>query len=242
MFTKVTLDYNKNLFNDLLQMTEFEDITKGRKGAILVDISNNLIPLVRTTTRYVKPSQTFKPLHHDIIKKIRNITNIEEIKFNNALIEVYDNQYCTMGFHSDQALDLAEESYIAIYSCYEIPQNNPRKLIIQNKLTNKQTEIIMEHNSVVLFNLPTNKRHLHKMILDNPKEDNRWLGITFRESKTFIHFVNKIPFLGDNILTLANDHEIKNFYQLRGKENKSIEYKYPEINYTISPSDILPVK
>lgn len=242
MFAKLTLDNKKNLFSELFHTTEFEDITHGRKGAVLVDIRKAHIPLVRTTTKYTKPAQKFNTLHYDIIDKIRKKSNIENIAFNNALIELYDTQYCTMGFHSDQSLDLADDSYIAIYSCYENLPQNPRKLIIQDKITNKQSEIILDHDSVVLFNISTNQRHLHKIILENNHDNNRWLGITFRLSKTFIHFVDNVPFLGNNMLKIADNDETKNFYQLRSKENKSIEYKYPEINYTISNSDLLHVQ
>jgi hypothetical protein len=38
---------------------------------------------------------------------------------------------------------------------------------------------------------------------------------------------------------LANEEEMKEFYNLRHKENKNIVFEYPEINYTISESDII---
>ena len=242
MFTKIILDYKKNLFQKLSEITDFENIIKGREGAVLVDVKNDLIPLVRTTTKYLKPAQKFKSIHYDIVEQIKEKANISDIKFNNALIEIYDSSYCKMGFHSDQALDLADNSYIAIYSCYENYQdiNQSRKLIIKNKKTEESSEIIMEHNSVILFPLSTNQHHLHKIILEN-NNDNRWLGITFRLAKTFIHHINEIPFFyqTDNVLTLANKEESGNFYKLRGKENKSLEFKYPKFNYTVSISDTL---
>ena len=40
----------------------------------------------------------------------------------------------TMKYHSDQALDLADNSYICIFSCYDNPINL-RTLRIKNKLT-----------------------------------------------------------------------------------------------------------
>ncbi len=251
MFTKVILDYKDNLFSELSEITKFEDITKGRDGAVLVDTENSLIPLVRTTTKYIRPPQRFQSIHYDIMEKInekvKETINLDDIHFNNALIEVYDCKYHKMGFHSDQALDLAEDSYIAIYSCYENVQNvkrsSLRKLIIKNKETDKSSEIIMEHNSVIIFSLQTNRQHLHKIILENINENNRWLGITFRLSKTFINHIDNTPFIynTDNILTLANKEETIKFYKLRGEENKSLDFKYPEFNYTISVSDTLPI-
>ncbi len=243
MFTKIILDYDADLFSELQNTTNFENITKGRKGAVLVDIENDLIPTVRTTSKYLNPAQKFNSIHYDIMEKIKEKTNINKLKFNNALIEIYDNSYSTMGFHSDQALDLEGDSYIAIYSCYADSNLNPRKLIIKNKITNKLSEILMNHNSVILFNLTTNQEHLHKIILDNINKDNQWLGITFRLSKTFIQHIDDIPYIypTNNILRLANDLETKEFYKLRSEENKNIESKYPEINYSISPSDLIKV-
>lgn len=239
MFTKIILDYKNNLFAELMESVEFENITNGRKSAVLVNMCNNLIPIVRTTTKYQKPVQEFKQIHYDVIKNIKE--NINNIQFNNALIELYDNRYCSMGFHSDQALDLADDSYIAVYSCYENnDENNFRKLIVKNKVNGDMSQIVMNHNSVILFDLNTNQQYLHKIILENNKINNKWIGITFRMSKTFINYCDGIPFFdnSDNILRLANDEEIKNFYKMRSQENREVNYKYPNLNYTISPSDL----
>ena len=130
-----------------------------------------------------------------------------------------------MGFHSDQALDLADNSYIAIYSCYEkqdiyVNLSNLRKLVLKNKKTSELSEIMMEPNSVIIFSTEFNKQYLHKIILENntntntnTNNNNRWFGITFRLSKTFIQHINGMPvFHGtNNILKIANDEEIKNF-------------------------------
>jgi len=245
MFATISLDYKANLFSQLLQQTDFEDITKGRKGSVLVDVKNDITPIVRTTTKYNKLAQKFKLVHYDIMKKIREKSNIPNIWFNNALIELYDRDYCTMGFHSDQALDLSGDSYIAVYSCYENPhllnKSNSRKLIVKNKKTNKENNIIMEHDSVIIFDILSNQQHLHKIILDNNNDNNRWLGITFRLSKTFIQHINDLPYFykTDKILRLANDEEVKNFYKLRSEENKSSDFKYPEMDFTISASDLM---
>lgn len=55
MFTKITLDYIENIFSELHKITEFKDITK---GAVLIKVNkDNLIPIIRTTTKYSKPAQ-----------------------------------------------------------------------------------------------------------------------------------------------------------------------------------------
>lgn len=252
MFTKIILDYDIDMFSELSNVTQFEDIVQGRKGAVLIDLTNsknldevknNLIPIVRTTTKYLKPVQKYQDIHYNIITKIKEESKIEELEFNNSLIEIYDSRYCKMGFHSDQALDLKADSYIAIYSCYKNKPTNLRKVIIKNKQTKELSEITMEHNSVILFSLPTNSQHLHKIILDNKTNDNdnEWLGITFRMSKTFIYHKNNVPYFypTKKVLTIAKEEERKIFYKLRGKENKKIEFEYPELNFTISVSDTL---
>ena len=159
-------------------------------------------------------------------------------------MEIYDNSYTKMKYHSDQSLDLADNSYIALFSCYAQPQNtNLRTLKIQHKTTNQEFEIALQHNSVILFPLSVNSNFLHKIILPTiPKNsDNKWLGLTFRQSKTYIQFKNNLAhFSNGDVLTLADEHQSKAFYMLRGEENNSIHFTYPDIKYTLSPSDLLP--
>lgn len=240
MFSKFNLEFERNLFDELANTTQFENITKGRKGAILVDTQNDLIPLVRTTTSYDLAPQKFTRTHLHIIEQIKKISNIPELQFNNAMIEIYTSQYQTMGYHSDQAQDLQDNSYICLFSCYNNP-SDLRKLIIKDKITQEESEITLDHNSCVLFSLPTNQKHLHKIILDKNTSNNTWLGITFRLSKTFVNFMNGTPYLNERILRLANDKEKSEFYKLRSNENKLIEYVYPELDYTISKSDLMQI-
>jgi hypothetical protein len=253
MFTKYIIDLKTNKYDDLSKLTDFEDITKGRQGANLVNVDldhkKDLIPIIRTTTCYTKASQKFLPLHHEIIKNIKTTSNIKNLEFNNALIEIYDSDYTTMGFHSDQALDLADNSYICLFSCYntESPKDK-RKLIIKEKTEKiqetKSSEIILDHNSIVLFSTEINKKWLHKIILEKKTNNNdKWLGITWRLSKTYIKFTNNVPytFPDNKIFKLADNNEKKEFYKYKKLENDDINYKYPQLNYSISPSDIMPI-
>lgn len=242
MFQKFIIKNEFNIFNELENSVEFENITYGRKGTNIIDYKNNLIPLVRTTTIYNNPSQKFKTIHYNIIDKIKKASNIENIEFNNALIEIYDSNYCKMKYHSDQSIDLHEESYICIFSCYDNPINN-RILNIKNKITEEISNIELNNNSIVLFSVKTNSNYLHKIILDKKEPNNKWLGITFRLSKTYIYFNNELPYFynKDKILRIANEDEKKYFYKLRGEENKDTNFYYPEINYTISFGDTLQI-
>jgi hypothetical protein len=246
MFTKINIDYETNLFEELSNSIEFENITKGRIGTNLVDYKNNLVPIVRTTTNYNKPAQRFLSIHYDIIENIKKTSKIEGLELNNALIEIYDSQYRNMKFHSDQALDLAENSYICIFSCYDNPVSDIRKLKIKEKTTEKCSEILMEHNSVIIFSTETNNKYVHKIVLETNKSQNKWLGITFRLSKTFVQFINGISYFYPNnkMLRIANKDESNKFRQHKCVENLKlgIGYKYPEIDYTISISDTLPIK
>lgn len=240
MFSKYTLDYN-NIYAQLA-CSKFENITEARKGAILVDYKDNKIPIVRTTTIYNDPVQLFQPIHYDIIQKIKDIAMKNDLEFNNAMVEIYEPKYYKMGFHSDQALDLANDSYICLFSCYEHNNlTNIRTLEIKEKGTNINYMIDLTHNSIVLFSLETNSRYLHKIILNKATTNNKWLGITFRLSKTFIYFINEIPYFYNTIarLQIATDNQKKDFYKCRSEENKSIQYVYSDIYYTISPSDLL---
>lgn len=244
-----------NLFEKLAQSAEFEDVGKGRKGNHLVDPGANGVPIVRTTTRYETATNTFADIHHRIIEEIKqelkHQQGMEEttLHFNNALIEIYDHSYTKMNYHSDQALDLAANSWIALFSCYEgvnIDEKTLRKLKIQSKITSEEFEFTLENNSVILFSLETNAKFRHKIVLEPqtpPRPNlagNRWLGITFRESKTWIHFRDGRPYFDNGeLLALADEDQAKNFYQLRGQENNGIDFEYSAIAYTLSIGDTL---
>lgn len=237
MFDIYHINSTQNLF-DSLSKIEFENIAKGRQGAIIVKPDNNRIPIVRTTTKYNKPVQFFTQEHLNLIEEIKNTTQLN-LDFNNAMVEIYDSQYHKMGFHTDQSLDLENDSIICIFSCYEL-NTNPRSLIVQNKNTKQEFTISMKNNSLLLFSTKANSEHVHKIILDNKSVPDRWLGITFRKSKTFIKFIDERPYFLNNLpLVLANELETKEFLKFKGDENKEINFKYKEINYTISPSDII---
>lgn len=244
-FRTYTLPVNNHLFDELLASVQFEDVGKGRQGNVLIKIDGTgCLPVVRTTTKYNIPAQSFQPVHEQLAQQIQKSSSLA-VGFNNALIEVYTNAYRTMGGHSDQALDLADESFIAIFSCYKHPElaNPPRKLIIESKEpSSDKFEIPLTHNSVVVFSTNTNRRFRHKIVLDKSThtQENQWLGITFRTSKTFVRFRDQQAyFLDDTRLTLASDEERREFYKLRSQENNETDFTYPKITYTISESDLM---
>jgi hypothetical protein len=292
MFTKIVLDLPHNVHHELAASAPFEDITKGRKGAILISDGDH-IPLIRSTTNYINPPQPFLPIHRAIIGQIQKHVCCE---FNNAMIEIYTPEYRKMGYHSDLALDLAPHSHIAIFSCYAIFWCTPRKLFVVDKKEGAAgaapAVIIMEHNSVIVFSTETNCATRHKIVLDSMRHPADWLGITFRLSKTFIRFVNEIPyFAGEDpakqlilvagedpakqlilvagedpakqlILVAGEDpakqlmlvagedpakqlmlvaaEQKREFFRMRGQENKKIDFAYPAIEYTLSGGDLVP--
>ncbi len=241
-FRSYTLVNESNPFDELFASVCFEELGKGRKGVVLVKPDDErCIPLVRTTSKYRNPSQLFRPVHETLAQQIQQMASIEQ-GFNNALIETYTNVYTTMGSHSDQALDLAENSYIALFSCYQHPENAERKLIVESKeIDSEKLAIPLKHNTVIVFSVEANRRFKHKIVLEGSTKtpDNQWLGVTFRTSKTFVSFREDIPYLPDNVqLTLANDEQTQEFYRLRGKENKRVDFTYPPVAYTISKSDL----
>jgi hypothetical protein len=141
--------------------------------------------------------------------------------------------------HSDQALDLADGSSIAIYSCYRDPRRPSRRLIVKSKESDTRFEIALAHGSVVAFSLDTNRRFTHAIALCAGAPDNDWLGVTFRTSRTFVRFVDGQPRLPNGErLTLASDEQRREFFQLRRRENDETGFEYPSIAYTISESDL----
>ncbi|MFV2173605.1 hypothetical protein ACFHW2_25585 [Actinomadura sp. LOL_016] len=233
----------ENLFAELSASARLEDVGKGRRGAALAKIDAGGVPLVRTTTRYSSPTQRFRAVHERLARQIQERAAIA-VGFNNALIESYTNAYTTMGGHSDQALDLADGSFIAVFSCYERPEAYPpRKLIFEAKSGGEKFEIPLTHNSVVVFSVDSNRRLRHKIVLDKPVQatDNRWLGVTFRTSKTFVRFRDGHVYLPQGArLVLADDEQGREFYRLRRRENKETDFVYPLLTYTVSESDLMP--
>jgi hypothetical protein len=305
-FRSFSLHLDRNVFHELAASAPFEFGGKGREGAVLVKPDPTRgVPIVRTSTIYKKPACVFNDLHNELASKIEEFASLKKT-LNNCLIEKYTNEYATMGFHSDQALDLDDElnteedttdgnntsssssfssssSCIALFSCYENPglveelPSPPRKLVVEPKDPNSgysNMEIPLRHNSVVVFSLECNKKFRHKIVLDNNagfhQPENTWLGMTFRTSKTFIKYqpqqeggpsggggggggndeediaggqVQPAVALfedGSRLTWVTSQAELKEFYSLRSSENKTIDYKYPNVRYTISGSDLLP--
>lgn len=215
-------------FDALLASARFEELGKGRRGTVLVKADARGVPIVRTTTQYQAPAQPFLELHE-------RIAQATGVGFNNALIEHYTTSYSTMKRHSDQALDLADGSAIAIYSCYRDPARPSRRLMVKPKGEGDAFDIVLAHGSVVAFSLETNRRFTHTITLIDRAPANDWLGLTLRTSKTFIR---EARFEDGTPLTLATEEQRRDFYALRRRENDEPSFSYPPITYTISASDL----
>lgn len=251
MFRVFTLteQFHQSWFDALAQSVDWEALGKGRQAANLIHLNNDaMIPLVRTTSRYQKPSQIFQPIHQQLIQQIIQQANIANLQFNHATAELYDEQYKTMGYHSDQALDLVDDSYVAIFSCYPQPsQHNCRTLQIKTKDKTDQTVqfVTMTNHSVIIFSTAFNRQHVHRIVLLPDPENNMsnalWLGITFRLSKTFIRFIDHIPCLQDQRLTVATEQERLDFIRHKGDENKQQDNSSNQqsIYYTLSVGDTI---
>ncbi|MGA5194443.1 hypothetical protein [Streptomyces exfoliatus] len=239
------LPTEENLFAELSATTRWEDLGKGRRGAVLTRIDEaDGVPLVRTTTRYGSPALRFRAVHERLAHLVQ-VRAALSAGFNNALIESYTNAYTTMGSHSDQALDLADDSFVAVFSCYEHPEAGPpRKLIFESKESEgEKFEITLTHNSIVAFSVDSNRRLRHKIVLEKPvpAADNQWLGVTFRTSKTFVRFRDGHAYLPQGArLMPADDEQRHEFYRLRRRENSETDFVYPPLTYTISESDLMP--
>ncbi|MER7757973.1 hypothetical protein [Kitasatospora sp. NPDC097643] len=239
------LPAEENLFAELSASVRWEELGKGRRGAVLTKVDESGgVPIVRTTTRYGSPAQRFRAVHERLAQQIQERAALS-LGFNNALIESYTNAYTTMGGHSDQALDLADGSFIAVYSCYRHPDAGPpRKLIFESKESDSEKfEIPLAHHGIVAFSVDSNRRLRHKIVLDAPARsaDHQWLGVTFRTSKTSVRFHDGHAHLPHGArLMPADDEQRSEFYALRRRENKETDFSYPPLTYTISESDLMP--
>ncbi|WP_443067617.1 hypothetical protein [Streptomyces sp. NBC_01268] len=235
----------EDFFAELSASTRMEDVGKGRQGAVLARIDGaGGVPLVRTTTRYGSPAQRFRAVHERLARRVQERAGIP-VAFNNALIEKYANTYRTMGGHSDQALDLAGDSFIAVFSCYRHPEASPpRKLIFESKEEGgERFEIPLAHQSFVAFSVDSNRRLKHRIVGDTsaPRADNEWLGVTFRTSKTVVRFRDGHAYLPQGPrLMAADEDQAQEFYRLRRRENAEADFTYPLLTYTLSESDLMP--
>lgn len=256
-FYKTTIPLEKTFFKALSEEITFETLGKGRLGNHIVKETTRGVPLVRTTSKFTIPPYYFSKNHHHILEKINQTLRSEgqpEQEFNSGLIEIYDENYTKMGYHSDQNLDLEPDAYIGLWSCYKNPETltdaSTRILRIKDKSTEEEFDIALTQHSLVLFSVEANAKYSHKIILENPNRealklaDNKWLGITFRTSKTLVEFRNNKPYFEDgSVMELANETQEKEFYKQRGQENRSLSFTYPPLKYTLSKADLmLPLK
>lgn len=200
-----------------------EPICRGRRAAILVDPAAPTV--VRSTTSYQCPPLPMRQAHRDLITAIQS--RHPQFTFNNLMVEEYTRQYRRMAFHSDLALDLVPGSAIAIYSCYDDTAVAPRIFVTRNKVTGETTGTPLTHGSVVLFDTRFNRSHTHKIVAP-PGCTGSWLGVTLRHSVT-----------PQGSLRLASEEERRYFLGLRGCENREVDFVWPRIDYTLSPSDTL---
>ncbi len=234
-----------DLFAELSASAPLEDLGKGRRGAVLVIDDSRGVPIVRTTTAYALPAQRFRPIHTTLAQQIGACASLA-VPFNNALLEVYTDAYTTMRAHSDQALDLDDAGAIAVFSCYEHPEAGPsRRLMVESKDPGGPSFVIpLLHGHVIVFAAETNRRFRHRIVMDPATgvRDNRWLGVTFRTSKTWVCISDGQAVLADGTpLTLASDDQRHEFLQLRRRENQETSFFYPRITFTLSPSDLRPI-
>lgn len=206
-------------FQTMLDSVRLEEITPGRKSAILAKFVNDAWYVVRSTTCYKEYPQKINEIH-----KFRLLSNSnQESNYNNIMVELYDDRYRTMQYHTDLSLDLSHS--IHILSLYPKEEKRRRELYFYNKESGEKFVITLEDKMLVSFDVKTNARYSHKIV-----GTATWLGLTYRKSHTL-----------SSELRLAKEHEIKNFLLLRKKENTYVNFKYPDIPYTLCQTDILSV-
>lgn len=233
-------------FADLYGSVRFEALGPGREGAVLVagDGTGGAF-VVRTTTRYASPAQWFGHAHERLARRIEARAALA-VRFNNALVEAYTSGYATMAAHSDQALDLAGDSCIAVYSCYEDPRSAaaPRVLLVEPKGPGgRAVEVPLAHDTAVVFSVGANRRLRHRIVLRGGARgaENRWLGVTLRTSRTVVRYRDGGAYLPDGTqLALADEDQRHAFYRLRGRENREVDFEYPRVPFTLSESDLVP--
>lgn len=240
-FLKFNLDFSDNFYGCLIKSIDFGDVVNGKSNCVFSSTQNDTFPIVRTATKNTNSIKKFKLIHDDIGEVIKNKASLPN-KFNNAMAELNLAGHKRAKFHSEQSLDLMEDSHIAIFTCY--PKNtkpsNYHKLVVKNKKSGEISSSVLENNSVILFSIQTNFKFWHKIVPNEGDVDSSRLSMIFRCSKTYVAMIKGIPILKNGKeLTLATEEEELTFYYFCGQENRNIVFEYPEINYTVSYGDLL---
>lgn len=225
-------------YEELMKTINLEEICKGRQACILTEFVGSHWYVVRSTTQYKNFPQKIQDIHYLQPEFETDMLDVEQVDKGqadreahtekrrlrhsrmNVMLEVYDKRYQSMAYHSDMAIDL--DGPIKILSLYPNGEKRRRELHIKNKQTSEVTKIILQDHMLVTFSLDTNKKFLHRIV-----GQAQWMGLTCRISKTL-----------SNSLRLATESEKKELFSLRSMENNFIDFQYPELNYTLNPTDI----
>jgi hypothetical protein len=242
-WNQVFVPGNRDWFKELKENSPLELVTSGRWGGNVVKAKDKgAVPLFRTTSCYQNKNQLFSPVHFDLLSSL-DVPGAKD--FNTGLVEVYNNSYRSMKFHTDQSLDLAKGTVICVCTFYSTGfQCENRKLTIKNKTTGQVQTIPLLHNSAVWFDEETNRHHVHQITLHDTetKENIECLLVTLRTSKTKLDFHSGVPvFLQTGKeLTLATKEEQNQMYQWKGLENKQTSFEYPDdVSFTLNSGDLL---
>jgi hypothetical protein len=245
-FRAYQLKNENGIFQKLDSVVAFERNSPGREGCLIsLPSENGKWPVVRSSAKFIHPTQAFPAVYSELASNIHSLLKIENkmdvLRFNNALVEKYDKRYVKMAFHSDCALDLDEKSFICVYSCYENEtKEQDRVMKIQNKTTKETYTVQLKHGSIVIFSVSANREYVHTILSSSSsssplsKDENKWLGVTFRTSKTI---------LKPSQLMLADSKQRSEFYANRRKENETVDFRWAHQNsfVTLSSGDLLPL-
>ncbi len=226
-------------YDDIYNEIIWDPATRGAcvEQSILVQPENDQVPIVRST--YAPKYQIIPPHCKSILKAAQIVLeqNQSHVVFNNVLAECYQAEKRRMAFHTDQALDLKDDTFICLYSIYnDESEPNLRKLVVRNKTTQVVEEIALLHKSIVVFSTNTNRHFLHKIVSPNERPtSSEWIGLTFRCSKTSIIELNGRLWTSDgNPLDIASDEQLKEFYANKKQENKQINFQWPNTPYVVN--------
>lgn len=237
-YSGFTTEYVKSAsYEEMFKSVSLEEICKGRQACILADYINYKWFVCRSTTEYKNRPERIRDIHHfryvypnDKAPRFRPegsklrepaMLNVQEEYGLNIMFEVYDERYQSMSYHSDMSIDL--DGPIKILSLYPADEKRRRELHIKNKQTSEVTKIVLQDHMVVAFDLDTNKKFLHRIV-----GQAQWMGLTYRISKTL-----------SASLRLATESEKRALLFMRSQENNLIDYKYPNLDYTLNPTDLV---
>jgi hypothetical protein len=260
-----------NHFEEVEQSHTFSDLSESnkggkayRKGVYITKVDSDLnFRLLRCSTNMNSPTENFRSVDLDIVEKLnekRKEIYPNSYELNHVLAQIYYNQIVNnkerkakIKEHSDKTKDMPDNAIIAFCTFYKEKCTDPDKLTtLRFKLKKPLTgykdciDIKLEHNSVLMISLETNRLYTHSIVpskLNCDKLPTR-MGYVVRSSNVEAQYINDKVYIKEDSglveLQKITEEDINELRSMYYKENSDTDkVTYPKIYYSMNNGDYM---